>query len=299
VPDDHPWLAGTFLNGNPESQIVGRADLMVTIGLEANDIFNASWRYRADVVALEADETNTSHFARVTYQAVGDLEALLTAVVEATAGYSSKWATADVTEYRQSLRSLFGSEDDRLTIPNAISDMRAAAPDESLVAVDAGFGKPLMSYLWRARRPNSYFSSQGLSTMGYALPAATALKLARPDWTVIGSMGDGSLHMRAAELGVAADQGAAPIFVTWVDGSLSQIEIKQRRRNLTPVGVSLPPRSCEKIAAAFGAVGYDVESRADFQAALKDAIERESMPSLIGVRVDNGDRERWFDALRG
>ena len=64
VPDDHDWLAGTFLNGDPESALVGRADLILAIGLEANDIFNANWRYEAPVVALEADQANQPFHTR-------------------------------------------------------------------------------------------------------------------------------------------------------------------------------------------------------------------------------------------
>ena len=135
--------------------------------------------------------------------------------------------------------------------------------------------------------------------MGYALPAGTALSLARPNENVVAFMGDGSLHMRASELGVAVDQGVAPVFVVWVDGSLAQIEIKQRRRNLAAVGVSLPVRSCQKIAEAFDAVGHDVDNVADFRSALAEALARSDLPTLIGARVDSADRERWFDALRG
>jgi acetolactate synthase-1/2/3 large subunit len=299
LPFDGAWNAGTFLNGNPESGLVDKADLIVVAGFDANDIFNAGWRYEAPVVALENDRSNTQHYAPTTTQFVGDIEALLHAAVDSGKASKSRWEKSDVSDYRAGLLSLLRAESDGLTISGAIRQVRAGTPPDTLVAVDAGFGKPLMSYLWESQLPNSYFSSHGLSTMGYAIPAGVALKLGRPASTVVGFMGDGSFHMRASEIGVAADEGAGVIFVVWVDGALAQIQIKQRRKHLKEVGVLLPMRSTERIASAFGAAGYDVETRAELAEALAIGVSRTDAPTVIGVRADNTDRDLIFDALRG
>jgi acetolactate synthase-1/2/3 large subunit len=171
-------------------------------------------------------------------------------------------------------------------------------PGDALVAVDAGFGKPLASYLWTARQPNTYFTAHGLSTMGYALPAANALQLASPDRRVVAFMGDGSLLMRASELTVAAEQGIAPVWVAWMDGALAQIETKQLRQHLAPVGARVPPVSCEKLADAFNCRGVDVDSLADFRSALQAALTSDK-PTLIGARVDQSRRAEWFELIRG
>jgi acetolactate synthase-1/2/3 large subunit len=111
-------------------------------------------------------------------------------------------------------------------------------------------------------------------------------------------MGDGSLLMRASEMTVAVEHGLAPIYVAWMDRSLTQIEIKQRRQELRPVGVRLPEVSCAKIAEAFGGVGIDVLSASDFATAFSSAL-RSRAPTLIGAQVDQSRRAEWFDLLRG
>jgi acetolactate synthase-1/2/3 large subunit len=171
-------------------------------------------------------------------------------------------------------------------------------PSDALLAVDAGFGKPLTSYLWSAEEPNRYVTAHGLSTMGFALPAATALKLAYPESPVIAFMGDGSLLMRTGELTVAVEQGVAPIYVVWMDGSLAQIETKQLRQGLSPVGASVPSVSCARIAEAFGAHGCDVHTLAEFEAALSNAMVS-GCPTLIGAYVDQSQRAEWFELMRG
>src|SRR5206468_3435960 len=51
--------------------------------------------------------------------------------------------------------------------------------------------------------PNSFLTSGGLGTMGYALPAAIGAQLARPDRPVWCVIGDGGFQMTSQELAVA------------------------------------------------------------------------------------------------
>ena len=298
VAHDSRWLAGTFLNGNLEDAIIGRADLIVGVGLDAGDIFNGAWRHSIPFIALEPDPLRVQHFFPTSTLILGELSCLLDEA--RPAGSPSEWAPAEVTAYRESISERFIDPDPNgtLTIPAGIADARSVLPDDTLVTVDAGFGKPLMSMLWDARIANAYVSSQGLSTMGYAIPAANALKLVAPGRTVVGFLGDGSLLMRASEISVAAAHGIAPIYIVWVDGSLSQIEVKQLRQDLRNVGVQFAPPSCAAIAAAFGGTGHDVTTRAEFREVLRAALGA-SGPVLIGVRVDQARRGEWFESLRG
>jgi acetolactate synthase-1/2/3 large subunit len=171
-------------------------------------------------------------------------------------------------------------------------------PGDALVTVDAGFGKPLAAYLWRAEQPNQYFTAHGLSTMGFALPAANALQIADPERKVVAFMGDGSLLMRASEISVAAEHGIAPIYIAWMDRSLAQIETKQLRQQLQPIGARLPDVSCAKIADAFGGTGCDVSSLDDFRGALDAALDSR-LPTLIGARIDQSRRAEWYELMRG
>jgi acetolactate synthase-1/2/3 large subunit len=289
------WFAGTFMNGNLEADLLGRCDLILTLGLDAKDFFNAAWRYAAPVVAVNL-RPDTQRFAPTRYQLIGETASILDSLSHV--GGASEWTASDVASYRARVEQRFDLDADAFTIPSALSLARSLLSPETLVAVDAGFGKPLASYLWTAAQPNQYFTAHGLSTMGYALPAANALKLAYPHQPVVAFMGDGSLLMRAAELSVADEHHIAPISVVWMDGALAQIETKQVRQGLAPVGARLPRLSCERIAAAFGGTGVDVETLADFGHALMSALGSSS-PTLIGAHIDQSRRAEWYELLRG
>lgn len=293
-PDD-AWFAGTFMNGNLEADVLQRADVILTLGLNARDFFNAAWRYSAPVVAVNA-RPDTQRFVPTSHQLIGSAAAIVDAL--AAHGSGSEWTAADVATYRDGIERTFCLQEASFTIPAALRLARHILPADTRVAVDAGFGKPLASYVWNAARPNTYFTAHGLSTMGYALPAATALKLAAPEQPAVAFMGDGSLLMRASELSVAAEQGVAPIWIVWSDGALAQIETKQLRQSLKPVGARLPRVECTRIAAAFGVDGVDVSTLGEFEDALREALAN-GRPTLIGARVDQRRRGEWYELLRG
>jgi acetolactate synthase I/II/III large subunit len=296
TPEDR-WFAGTFMNGNLEADLLGRSDLIITVGLDARDFFNSAWRYSAPVLAIN-EQPDTQRFAPARHQLLGDTARVLQGLPSTT---RSDWTPTDVCAYREFVERTFGLEDQEngvFTLPKALQVARSLLPPETRVAVDAGFGKPITSYLWTAPAPRRYFTAHGLSTMGYALPAANALQLAYPDQRVAAFMGDGSLLMRAPELSVAAEHGIAPIWIAWMDGALAQIETKQLRQGLRPVGARLPQVSCARIAEAFGVCGVDVDSLPQFRGALEDALDRKA-PTLIGARVDQARRGEWYELLRG
>ena len=299
VAADDLWLAGTFVNGNLEHGILGRADVIVAIDLDAHEIFNRPWPY-VPIVAL-ASRVSTQHYFPCLYEVVGapreTLAALHAQLSERDA--RSEWNEQDVVKYRQGLTYAFSSDAAELTIPAVIKLVQDHVPKDIIVAVDAGFGKALVSYLWTTGKWPSYFTSSGLSTMGYAIPAANALQLATPlGQRVVAFMGDGSLLMRAAEISVAVALRLPCIYLVWMDAALTQIGIKQRRSLLGEVGTKLLSHSCSRIGEAFGAAGQDVYDLVQLSAALDEALARTS-PTLIGVHVDQSRSDEWFERMRG
>src|SRR5262249_16781526 len=115
---------------------------------------------------------------------------------------------------------------------------------------------------------------------------------------VLSFMGDGSLLMRATELMVSAHDGSPAVFVAIMDRALTQIEVKQERRNLAEVGVALPPLLCAKLADAFGIDGGAVDNADDLRVAIAKGLQGDR-PMLVGAHVDPAPSRVLFDLLRG
>jgi acetolactate synthase I/II/III large subunit len=299
VAPDNPWFGGTFLNGNMEASILSHCDAILTVDLRANEIFNRPWPY-VPIVSIAAHRDTEQFFPR-SHEVVGSTPALLSSLAKRLDGSRvvSSWTVDDVATHRCQVESNFVGPESALTIPAAIKLIRERMPSDTRIAVDAGFGKPLLAYLWTTNSWPAYFSSSGLSTMGYAIPATNALQLTSPPGRrVVGFMGDGSLLMRASEITVAVELKLPCIYVAWMDAALTQIGIKQRRAGLPQVGTTIPDYSCRKIAEAFGAVGYDATSIAELASALEKVLAQSS-PALIGAHVDQSRSAEWFELLRG
>jgi acetolactate synthase-1/2/3 large subunit len=294
---DCPWFAGTFLCSNLDEMLLRQADCILAIGLDANDYFNRPWPATAPMILLERAPLGQCAFP-VDLGVQGDPGEVLGAL--RGGGGRSVWTPEDVARHRAWVReTLLGDTGpDRLTQAAAVAHLSDRLPAETLVAVDAGFGKPLTSLLWESRSHPAYFASHGLSTMGFAIPAGNALQLTRPDRPVLALLGDGSLLMRAAEIGVASELGLAPIFLVWLEGRMGQIAVKQERLGLAEVGADFQVPRLQALADAFGARGVEVDSLTGLDAAVDGALAA-SQPTVIGVHYDQSERRRIFELLRG
>jgi len=123
--------------------------------------------------------------------------------------------------------------------------------------------------------------------MGCAVPLAIGAKLAAPERQVIGFVGDAGLLMGAGELASAAELGGNPIFVVFVDASLSLIEMKQRQRQLKNEAVDFARHDFAAIASAFGGTGMRVRSRSELRDALDTAMQSDSF-TLIAAEIERG-----------
>ncbi|MBB5152590.1 thiamine pyrophosphate-dependent enzyme [Saccharopolyspora phatthalungensis] len=68
--------------------------------------------------------------------------------------------------------------------------------------------------------------SNGLSTMGFALPGALAVALAKPDVKVLAAVGDGSFLMHSQEIETAVREGIPLTVLIWEDNGYGLIEWK-------------------------------------------------------------------------
>jgi acetolactate synthase-1/2/3 large subunit len=166
------------------------------------------------------------------------------------------------------------------------------------VTVDAGAHMVPATMLWPVDEPNHLLISNGLSTMGFALPAAIGAALIDRSRPVVALTGDGGLLMCAGELLTAARLALRTIVIVFSDGSLSLIEIKQQARRLQPDGVSLGAIDWPALAASFGVPAWAASDDAELERALGQAIECDG-PSLIEARIDRSNYGAMLQAVRG
>ena len=140
--------------------------------------------------------------------------------------------------------------------------------------------------VWEVENSRELLISNGLSTMGFALPAAIAAGLVHADRRVIFLTGDGGFGMVLAELETLARLGLPVTVVVLNDSALSLIAIKQRPTGHGGSGaVRYKPIDFEAVAGGFGIPAWAAQTRTAFSGALEKALTIPG-PSLIDARVD-------------
>lgn len=79
------------------------------------------------------------------------------------------------------------------------------AMGDSILVNDAGSHTTWVNLLLKAREPFSLIFSGGFGPMGYGVPAAVGVSLARPSKSVVVVVGDGGLQMNSQELATIAE----------------------------------------------------------------------------------------------
>jgi acetolactate synthase-1/2/3 large subunit len=295
VPDDHTWFAGVFTNGHIEKPVLDESDLLIGIGLDPVELLPRAWTHRQPIVHAGSWQVPNDHVPFAARWAA-DAPSAMEVIGKHLA--NSAWDSRRV-------RDLVGAQHQAISIPaagmTAQRVVRMAADhlaEESRVTVDAGAHMFPATILWPVGEPNQMLISNGLSTMGFALPAAIGAALADRARPVVALTGDGGLLMCAGELLTAAREGLRIIVILFNDASLSLIEIKQQARKLTPAGVALGSIDWGTLAASFGVTPFTASNETELQWALDRAIECDG-PSLIDARIDRSNYAATMKAVRG
>jgi acetolactate synthase-1/2/3 large subunit len=166
------------------------------------------------------------------------------------------------------------------------------------VTVDAGAHMFPATMLWPVREPNGMLISNGLSTMGFALPAAIGAALLDRDRPVVALTGDGGLLMCAGELLTAVRERLPILAIVFNDASLSLIEIKQQARKLPAAGVALGAVDWRKLAESVGMAAWTADDEAALERAIDQAVATRG-PCLIDATIDRSNYGATLRAIRG
>jgi len=297
VSDTHECFAGVFTNGAIERALIDQSDLLIGIGLDPVELLPRPWTVTSPIVAIGRWLAPVDHVP-FTAQWVTDIPAAVTMLE--TVMRTTEWDLDDVTRTVNAQRRLIDVPGDGTGMPaqRVVAIAADALAPTHRVTVDAGAHMFPATMTWPVREANGLLISNGLSTMGFALPAAIGAALADRERPVVALTGDGGLLMCAGELLTAARERLRIIVIVFNDASLSLIEIKQHSRRLPPGGVSLGPVAWATLAEAFGVAAFTAATDSELARAIEAATSRDG-PSLIDARIDRSNYGKMLRAIRG
>ena len=218
-PTDHPLYVGMLgMHGNYAPNILtNEADVIVAVGMRFDDRVTGNLdRYakQAQVIHVDIDHAEIGKNVIPTVGIIADaneaLKALLPHVEEKQ---HPKWrATFDTyfeQEYEKVIKGDFTAEGEKIKMGEVVRLLSEKTDGRAVVVADVGQHQMSAARYSRFQETDSWLTSGGLGTMGYALPSALGAKMGAPEREVVAIIGDGCFQMTIQELGTIAQTGMA------------------------------------------------------------------------------------------
>ena len=292
ISNDSPLFIGPVTGAVGENAFYEDADAIIGIGFDPIEFIPGTWPQDLPAFFSLTEAEITNPRIPIKSHIVGKLPELLDELSKNL--QPSDWARDQIASKRATAQAMYQPRGTAFSCAAAINVIAEASPKGTRIACDAGAHMFATLGLWPAENAFDVLKSNGLSTMGYALPAAIAAKLCDPEKSTISITGDGGMSMCLGELATAKELDLDITIIVMNDAALSLIDIKQQRLQRPPTGVRYPTIDYAAIAKAFGwesAVAHNIDE-------LRDAMQIKG-PKLIDVRVDPAGYGEDLERLRG
>jgi acetolactate synthase-1/2/3 large subunit len=204
--------------------------------------------------------------------------------------------SSDAHAHREAaLAALRIESDSALTGWRIVEALAGELPPGTVVAVDAGAHMFPATWFWCAHAPRRFLISNGLATMGFAVPSAVA---AARDGLAVAITGDGGMAYGAFELETAVRLGARVLVVVVDDASLSLIRIKHEADGHARSPLDFGPVGFAAIADGLGVASWVVEDEIGLRGAIREALSVAG-PTLIDARLSGSEYARTLAVVRG
>ena len=287
-PEGHPLHLGMpGMHGEVHvNRAIQRADVIVAIGLRFDDRVTgnlAAFAPRAQIVHIDLDRSEIGRNVPAAIGIVGDAKAVTRQLVARIAARGCDAWRADIEAHRRPPDATFRGGMSPEAILLAIRD---ATDGRCTIVTDVGQHQMWVAKLFPYRRPNTHITSGGLGTMGFAVPAAMGVHLARPGEPVWAISGDGGFQMNMAEMATMVQEGLTVKLAVFNNGYLGMVRQWQqffhgKRYSCTPIWSP----DYVKLAAAYGIPGYRVRDASDL-AAVVGRANADPGPALIEFVIE-------------
>ena len=272
------------------------ADLVIAVGYDLVEWAPELWNPARDKEIIHVDSTSAEvdDYYLPQVEVVGEIGRALQALTMLCADIPKPWQTPEASPVHATHATLQSYAHDA-SVPmkpqRVVWDLRQALGESDILVSDVGAHKLWLARYYPAYQPNTILISNGLATMGIAVPGGLAARLAQPTRRVVAVSGDGGFLMNSQELETAQRLRVPYVNVVWLDGQYSAIELSQQRRLGRTVGIEFGNPDLVAYARSFGLPAWQVEQAEDFLPLLQRALDLDT-PSLIAVPIDPREHQR-------
>jgi acetolactate synthase I/II/III large subunit len=294
---EHPLNYFTFgFNKKDEVlPLIKESDLLVVVGFDFIEKLPKEWNQKAlPILHIDALPAEMDEYYPVKVELVGDLNQTLQALNKHDIPAKS-WAPMGNLKNQIKQEYQIDSdtkEDQGLTIENILKVIEKVTTEDSIVISDVGSHKLSIARTYQPKQPNGLIISNGLASMGIALPGSIGAKLACPMAPVICITGDGGALMNISELETAKRLGISFIIIILNNSSLKLEEQMMVEKFGKSFGAAFGNPDFVQLAGSFGIRGVKANQLDEFEKILKDALNQTTEITLIDIQMNRDTHAR-------
>ncbi len=275
LPDDHPLAAGNALLYPDAQAFLAECDLMLAVGTRFTEEETDRWALQLPdcLIHVDIDPEEIDRNYPSTAAVVGDARAALQQInarLQDVRRQPSGLAT-DIADLRQQIwRSCQSRAPEGVEL---VHTLRAALPREAVLVSDLTVAAYWCRRLIDTYEPRSFIYPWGFCTLGFGLPAAIGVKIARPERPVVVLCGDGGFMFNCQELAAAVQYNLPLVVLVFNDSAYGVLRPQQEVRYGAAHEVDVVNPDFMALASAFGVDGCRVDSIEQLGPAVANAIE--------------------------
>jgi acetolactate synthase-1/2/3 large subunit len=305
-PSEHPLslemlgMHGTYY----ANMAVHHSDVLAAVGARFDDRVTGrvdAFAPHAEIIHVDIDPSSISKNIKVDVPIVGDcgrvLRALVAAVREeltAEPAVAAREARAQwleqIAEWKEKFPLRYDWDDEVVKPQYVIQEISNLTRGEAHIVTGVGQHQMWAAQYYKFKHPRAWFTSGGLGTMGYGLPAAMGVQAALPGQLVINIDGDGSFAMNSQELATCFTENL-PVKTVIINNSGHGM-VRQWQRiiyNERFFAIDLPGvPDWVRLAEAYGCVGLRVTRPSELVPAIEKMLSTPA-PVVLDVCVDKDE----------
>ena len=273
---------------------MSETDLLISFGARFDDRVTGKleeFAKHAKIIHIDIDPTSISKIVKAHYPIVGDLKNVLDTMLPLAKSEINpenyEYFRSIVKRYDE-LHPLTYHDSDKVLKPQwVIQKTGEILGDKAIISTDVGQHQMWAAQYYPFTFPRQFITSGGLGTMGFGFPAAMGVKRGVPEKISVNFSGDGSILMNIQEFVTAYEYKFPVINIVLNNNYLGMVRQWQTMfydDRLAETDLSIQP-DFVKLVEACGGKGYRVKTKAEFEEALKDAINQ-AVPVFIDVIID-------------
>jgi len=275
------------------NRALNKADLLIVIGARLADRTTSKYSFNENqsIIHIDIDPAEIGKNIKTHIPIVGDAKKVLTSLNQFE--YKPIWEkwSEKIMKERESYFEKALNLNININKVNpclVVREVSNLVKGNTIITADVGQNQIWTTHFYKASKNRKFFTSGGLGTMGYSIPAAIGAKFASPSDTVVAMSGEGGMQMLLGELAVLRENNLDLKVIIFNNNSLGMVREMQENlfgeNNHYSTAIGFNPDFMQ-LAKAYDIDGIQINNNDEIKTKLKMAFSKKG-PCLIECKVD-------------